>query len=114
MRMQEMLQVETLDESRIPESPPTPSTTPTPTPTVEEDKDLVPTVWVDEAGNESEVGELEPVLRIRIGFNADPDTDPEHFLSMRIRIRILIRIQIQEFDDQKLKKNYSWKKNYIS
>jgi hypothetical protein len=62
IRMQEMLQVETLDESRIPESPPTPSTTPT----AEEEKDLVPTVWVDEAGNESEVGWLDPVLRIWI------------------------------------------------
>jgi hypothetical protein len=64
IRMQEMLQVETLDESRIPESPPTPSTTPIPT--AEEEKDLVPTVWVDEAGNESEVGWLDPVLRIWI------------------------------------------------
>ncbi len=42
------------------------------------------------------------VLRIRIGFNEDPDTgttpDPA-FLSMRIRI--------QGFDDQKLEKIYS-------
>jgi hypothetical protein len=62
MRMQEMLQVETLDESRIPESPPTPSTTPAPSPTADDEKDLVPTVWVDEAGNESEVGALDPMI----------------------------------------------------
>ncbi len=37
------------------------------------------------------------MLRIRIGFNADPDTDPDPaFLSMRIRI--------QGFDDQNWKK----------
>ncbi len=72
MRMQEMLQVETLDESQIPESPPSPSTTPAPAPTAEEEKDLVPTVWVDEAGNESEVRGLDPMLRIRI-------RDPVHF-----------------------------------
>ena len=72
MRMQEMLQVETLDESQIPESPPTPSTTPAPSLTTEEEKDLVPTVWVDEAGNESEVGWLDAVLRIR-------SRDPVHF-----------------------------------
>jgi hypothetical protein len=33
----------------------------------------------------------------------------QHFLSLRIRIRI--RIQIQGFDDQKLEKIHSWKKN---
>jgi hypothetical protein len=38
------------------------------------------------------------MLRICIGFNADPDPA---FLSMRIRI------QIQGFDDQKLEKIYS-------
>jgi hypothetical protein len=38
------------------------------------------------------------VLWIRIGFNEDPDTEPDPaFLSMRIRI------QIQGFDDQNLK-----------
>ncbi len=40
------------------------------------------------------------VLRIRIGFNAGPDTDPDpEILSMRIRL--WIRIQTKSFDDQK-------------
>jgi hypothetical protein len=51
------------------------------------------------------------VLRIRIGFNADPETDLNPaFLSLRSQI--LIRIQIQGFDDQKLEKIYN-RKNYI-
>jgi hypothetical protein len=49
------------------------------------------------------------VLWIRIGFSADPDTDPDlAFLSMRIRIRI----RIQGFDDQILENICSWRRNF--
>jgi hypothetical protein len=47
----------------------------------------------------------EAVLRIRIGFKADPDPA---FLSMRIRIRI----QILGFGDQTLEKNLQLKKKF--
>ncbi len=45
------------------------------------------------------------MLRIRIGFNADPDTDPAFFVNADPD-----PIQMQGLDDQKLEKIYSWKK----
>jgi hypothetical protein len=48
------------------------------------------------------------VLWIRIGFNADPDTDSiQHFLPMRIRNQIL------GFDEQKLEKFTAERNIYI-
>ncbi len=44
--------------------------------------------------------EYKAELRIRIGFNADPDMDPDPAFFVNGRIRILI----QGFDDQKLGK----------
>ncbi len=48
------------------------------------------------------------MLWIRIGFNADPDTDADP--DPAFFVNLLIWIQIQGFDDQKLEKIYSWKK----
>ncbi len=50
----------------------------------------------------AEFGKFISVLRIRIGFSADPDTypDPAFFV---------MRIQIHGFDDQKLEKIYKMK-----
>jgi hypothetical protein len=50
------------------------------------------------------------VLRIRIGFNADPDTDPDPAFLVNADPD---RIQIQGFDDQKLKKNLQLKRKYF-
>jgi hypothetical protein len=57
--------------------------------------------WVPCPKNRGMKHLLPTVLRIRIGFSADPDTNPDPaFSSLRIRIWI----QIQGFDDQKLEK----------
>ncbi len=53
-----------------------------------------------------------PVLGIRTGFNANPDTDPDPAFFVNAD-RIWIGMQIQGFDDQNLDKIYSRNFNII-